>query len=876
MTDNLPIQSLKSELFKGFLEFSQSIENLYPSDELLKIDLHCHDYNSDVPDELLGRILNVPETWIETEKVFELLKGNGVNAYTITNHNNARSCYKMQKQGVDVLTAAEFSCTVPDFNVGIHVLTYGFSPEQEKKLLKLRRNLYAFLEFAKENDIPTIWAHPLYYYSKDLPEFDFFEKMSLVFERFEVLNGQRDIWQNMMTVEWLKQLSPEKINELAQKHGVDLHRYCSYPYKKSMSGGSDSHIGLFAGETGTMLHVPNLKERIQHTPVSELALEAIKQGRMYPYGQAKSSEKLTISLLDYVCQIAINSKDPGLLRIMLHKGTTTDKLMALGISNVFREVQHHKVTMKFVELFHNSLMGKKPKMFNRWLVSKNYKPVFDDVVSLSAITRNPNHLDRTEAYHSRIVDMHRHLSNLLFARLDSKLKQFDFQEFAKENKLNDLIKDFEIPSEIRAIISQKSGQKNAFVNFLDGLSFPFLASGLILAAHFASTKVLFNNRKLLNRFSEKIGQYQHPKRMLWLSDTFDDHNGVSSFLKSMHAEIKARNLPIDIVICSHTVQADDHLIVLKPLLDLTLPMYQNQAIRIPNFLELHQLFHQNEYDRVMCSTEGIMGLAALYLKHAFTVEANFYIHTDWITFGKTTLNLEKSNLNRFRRLLRAFYKGFDHLFVLNTEQQKWLTGREMNMRPEQVHLTAHWAESYFVPISKQDNQNTTAPVILFAGRLSAEKGVMDMIELYQILSGQIPNIEFKFAGTGPAEKELKEALPQADFTGWINHSDLPSVYSQADVLVLPSKFDTFSFVVLEALACGLPVVAYNSKGPKDILDNEQGGYLVNDVNEMAEKVMLLLNNKELQQSIQTKAINRAKDYTSDLIISKLLNNVGLQ
>ena len=59
----------------------------------------------------------------------------------------------MQDKGFDILTAAEFSCTVPDFNIGIHVLTYGFNSQQEKMFNKLRNNVYAFQDYALENDI---------------------------------------------------------------------------------------------------------------------------------------------------------------------------------------------------------------------------------------------------------------------------------------------------------------------------------------------------------------------------------------------------------------------------------------------------------------------------------------------------------------------------------------------------------------------------------------------------------------------------------------------------------------------------------------------------------------------------------------------------
>ena len=138
-------KALKEELAKYLAEE----ENRFDREDTLKIDLHCHDCNSDVPDELIGRILRVPETWLPSERLMEELKINRCNAFTVTNHNNARSCYALQDKGFDVLTAAEFSCFVPDFEIGIHVLAYGFTPEQEVKLEKSRKNLYTFLSYAR-------------------------------------------------------------------------------------------------------------------------------------------------------------------------------------------------------------------------------------------------------------------------------------------------------------------------------------------------------------------------------------------------------------------------------------------------------------------------------------------------------------------------------------------------------------------------------------------------------------------------------------------------------------------------------------------------------------------------------------------------------
>ena len=134
-------QSLQDE----FSQFISKQEERFPIEDCLKIDLHCHDHNSDIPDELWGRILRLPETWLKTKKLVKNLKANDCDAITITNHNNARSCWALQEKNIDILVAAEFTCYFPEYELYIHILTYGFNQKQENMLNKKRQNVYEFV-----------------------------------------------------------------------------------------------------------------------------------------------------------------------------------------------------------------------------------------------------------------------------------------------------------------------------------------------------------------------------------------------------------------------------------------------------------------------------------------------------------------------------------------------------------------------------------------------------------------------------------------------------------------------------------------------------------------------------------------------------------
>ncbi len=152
---------------------------------------------------------------------------------------------------------------------------------------------------------------------------------------------------------------------------------------------------------------------------------------------------------------------------------------------------------------------------------------------------------------------------------------------------------------------------------------------------------------------------------------------------------------------------------------------------------------------------------------------------------------------------------------------------------------------------------------------------MELPAIYRSVREKHPDVKLVIAGKGPKEDELKKAVPDAVFLGWVDHKKLPAVYSAADMLLLPSKFDTFGCVVLEAMSCGLPVTAYNTKGPKDIIENGKNGYLAKTRSEMTAAVDDYLGNAKKRSGYKSSALARAKAFNPDAIIGQLLGDVGL-
>ena len=131
-------------------------------------------------------------------------------------------------------------------------------------------------------------------------------------------------------------------------------------------------------------------------------------------------------------------------------------------------------------------------------------------------------------------------------------------------------------------------------------------------------------------------------------------------------------------------------------------------------------------------------------------------------------------------------------------------------------------------------------MVLYCGKLQRWKRPLDLLKAFAL--ARVPEGHLLFAGDGPLRAELEAKardLGVADrihFLGFVNQSQLPGVYVSSDLLVLPSKYETFGLVVTEAMVCGLPVVVSDQVGARfDLIDGQGTGFVypVGDINALA-------------------------------------------
>jgi len=167
--------------------------------------------------------------------------------------------------------------------------------------------------------------------------------------------------------------------------------------------------------------------------------------------------------------------------------------------------------------------------------------------------------------------------------------------------------------------------------------------------------------------------------------------------------------------------------------------------------------------------------------------------------------------------------------------------------------------------AQNDNykQISGAPFVLYIGRLINLKGLNYLIEAFTIISRRVPGVQLIIGGEGPEEERLKQQVEHlglsesVHFVGFIESQDLSRYYHEAAVFVLPSiqaeqaegQTEGLGVVLLEAMACGTPVVGSNVGGIPDIIQDGWNGYLVQERSpaQLAERIVALLECQEVRK-----------------------------
>lgn len=206
------------------------------------------------------------------------------------------------------------------------------------------------------------------------------------------------------------------------------------------------------------------------------------------------------------------------------------------------------------------------------------------------------------------------------------------------------------------------------------------------------------------------------------------------------------------------------------------------------------------------------------------------------------------NLHPTKWLESRIYRNCDAIVALNEEHRKYLS----NKRYKAVLIPNG------VDVGNYTPNYSDKGYIFSAGRIVKSKGLQYLIKAYSMLDSELQDrFELVIGGFGP-EKENLEKLASAYgikdrvvFISWLSNLDFIRKISDCIVYALPSLYETFGIVIIEAMALGKPVIASNIPGPNGIITHGEDGFLfeTGDVSKLKEYLEMLLENSELRREI---------------------------
>jgi glycosyltransferase involved in cell wall biosynthesis len=169
------------------------------------------------------------------------------------------------------------------------------------------------------------------------------------------------------------------------------------------------------------------------------------------------------------------------------------------------------------------------------------------------------------------------------------------------------------------------------------------------------------------------------------------------------------------------------------------------------------------------------------------------------------------------------------------------------------------------------------PVFLSNRNLEAHYGVDSVLRAFALIQEQIPEAVLTVVGDGSQRQTLETLaaelnLKQTSFTGRVEHDEIRGFYANADVFLNASRIDNQPLSILEAFACGLPVVTTNAGGIPDIVADGETGFVVDidDHQTLAQRAMQLLSNDNMAATMTRKARAECRKYTWEVVCDRWL------
>jgi glycosyltransferase involved in cell wall biosynthesis/predicted metal-dependent phosphoesterase TrpH len=333
-------------------------------------------------------------------------------------------------------------------------------------------------------------------------------------------------------------------------------------------------------------------------------------------------------------------------------------------------------------------------------------------------------------------------------------------------------------------------------------------------------------------------------RVAVITDGLATVHGVTHTIR----QIRERGVPgFEIEVIGTDAEVDRRL---SAVAELPLPHEADLRLGVPSLPAITEALAEGRYDAVHVCAPGPAGVAAWRLARLLELPVVASHHTELAAYaGLRSGQAQVEQLAAFA--LSHFYGACEA--VLSPSQAADERLEQLGLDPHRIRRWDRGVDlERFDPAHRDPGLLPGEITVLYAGRLTREKGIDLLAKAFETARTRDPRLHLVIAGDGPERVGLRERLG-SDVTvlGWRHGADLARVYASADVFLFASRTDTFGQVLLEAQASGLPVVAVGEGGPASLIESGETGLLTGpDPEQLAHGVLAVVQGPLLAERLR--------------------------
>jgi glycosyltransferase involved in cell wall biosynthesis len=381
-----------------------------------------------------------------------------------------------------------------------------------------------------------------------------------------------------------------------------------------------------------------------------------------------------------------------------------------------------------------------------------------------------------------------------------------------------------------------------------------------------------------NRYLQIAGLSKKPLRIAVVTETYPpDINGVANTLSKIVEALTLKGHTVCLVRPRYALHDfpqtldnfSEYLVQGFPI-----PFYKQLRMGLPAQKVLTRLWTQDKPDVVHIATEGPLGWSALKTAQNLAIPISTDFRTNFHTYS-THYGVGWLG-GIIMAYLRRFHNAANSTMVPTSQLKQELTLAGF----EKLHVVQRGVDTHVFSPMKRSNAlraswgaTKSTTVAICVSRLAAEKNLHMVISAFEAIKLRKPDAKLVFVGDGPILQQLKIDAPDAIFAGFKTGEDLAAHYASADLFLFASLTETFGNVTIEAMASGLPIVAFNHAAAGEIIASGENGVLANTNDEagFVDAAIELGLDSDLRATCGSGARSKALEFSWESIVKKTEN-----